>query len=225
MNRFLPTLPDSSERLASLDIDPDKPLIICDADEVLIEFAKPLEAFLADHALTIDFRSFALVGNIRRVADRSVVEAEEVSALIDDFLGHVVDRPSAVPDCVDAIDHLRQQARVLVLTNIPHHLRQRREQALASIGLDLPVFSNSGEKGPMVAEIVRSHQAPVVFLDDMPSHHSSVAKHARHVHRIHFVADNRLARLIAPADDCHIRTDLWTECVTHIKTHFLGNQS
>lgn len=223
MNTVPPISPDSLERLISLDIDPDKPLVICDADEVLIEFARPLEAFLADHALKIDFRNFALIGNIRRVADDSVVDAKEVGILIDDFLSHIVDRPNAVPDCVGAIDHLRQNARILVLTNIPHHLRQRREKALATIGLDLPVLSNSGEKGPMVAEIVRAHQAPVVFLDDMPDHHSSVAKYARHVHRIHFVADRRLAKLIAPAKDCHIRTDLWTECVPHIETHLLGN--
>lgn len=221
----IPPITAPSERLKSLAIDPGKPLIICDADEVLVEFAKPLETFLADRALTIDFKSFALVGNIRKAADNSIVEAEEVGHLIDEFLSHVVDRPRAVPDSIHAITHLRKQARVLILTNIPHHLRHRREQAMASIGLDLPVFSNRGEKGPMVAEIARDHQAPVVFLDDLPGHHSSVARHARHVHRIHFVADHRLAKLISPAEDCHMRTDRWTDCMDHIETHFLNNRT
>ncbi|GEQ98213.1 hypothetical protein JCM17844_18500 [Iodidimonas gelatinilytica] len=199
--------------------DPHKPLIICDADEVLLEFAKPLELWLNDRELYLELKSFALEGNIRRLDDKSPLSKEEVRTLVDDFLDHVVDRAKPTLGATSAVRRLRESCSMVVLTNIPHHLRHRRQLAMKAAGIDLPVLSNVGEKGPMVAKLIHNHKGPVLFVDDMPGHHSSVAKYANHAHRIHFVADMRLARMIDPAPDSHHRIDRWDACVDYIETH------
>ena len=62
-----------------------KPLIICDIDEVVMEFLDPFQAYLAsvEHRLHAD--SFRLHGNIRRTADGVCATREEVEAFQEAF--------------------------------------------------------------------------------------------------------------------------------------------
>ena len=64
---------------------------------------------------------------------------------------------------------------------------------------------NSGGKGVPARAIIERHRATVTaFVDDLPVHHASVAKHAPEVHRLHMVAEPRLAPAVptAPARPC-----------------------
>ena len=54
------------------------------------------------------------------------------------------------------------------------------------------------------------------FIDDIPTNHSSVRKHAERVERVHFIADERLAGLLGPAEHSHVRLDSWPEIHDHI---------
>src|SRR6476469_4170363 len=62
-----------------------KPLIICDVDEVVLEYLDPLQAYLAsvEHRLHAD--SFRLDGNIRRITDGVPATREEVMAFREAF--------------------------------------------------------------------------------------------------------------------------------------------
>ncbi len=60
--------------------------------------------------------------------------------------------------------------------------------------------------------------APVFFVDDGPNHHKSVAEHAAEVRRLHMVADDRLAKLVGPAQHSHHRTDDWTAAAAVIES-------
>lgn len=210
-------------RFAALQLDPDRPLIICDADGVLVEFARPLERFLHSRDLLLDFRSFALGGNIRRRACGTPLAPREIAPLIVEFLEAEIDRPDLLEGVGQAIEALRRRAGIVVLTNVPHHLRERREAAFIRLGLDLPVFSNQGGKGPFVGLISARHRGPVLFIDDLPTQHSSVAEFAPDVYRIHLVAEPKLAPLVGAADHSHHRSDRWPDCVVHIATHLEQN--
>jgi hypothetical protein len=48
-----------------------------------------------------------------------------------------------------------------------------------------------------------------VFVDDLAVHHSSVAKHAPEVWRLHMIAEPKLARVVPRAEDAHVRIDDW----------------
>jgi hypothetical protein len=72
------------------------------------------------------------------------------------------------------------------------------------------VVCNSGGKGvPARAIIDRYGAGSTVFVDDLPVHHASVAKHAPEVHRLHMVAEPRLAPAVPTAEHAHARIDDW----------------
>lgn len=209
-------------RLETLAPDPARPLILCDADEVLLDFARPLANFLDRRGYRLDLKSFALAGNIRRKADGSDVEEPQIRSLIAEYFDSEIDSATPVEGAVAAMRDLGQRAQVIVVTNVPHHLRARRESALAAAGLKLPVISNSGAKGPLIRRLAARHGGQVAFIDDLPPHHTSVADHASDVHRIHFIANPELGRLLGKAPDAHVRIDRWTDCCAYLINHF-GN--
>lgn len=220
--------PHSMEAFASPEapaLDPTRPLILCDADEVLLDFARPLARFLDRRGYMLDLKSFALAGNIRRKTDNAEIDGPEIRSLITDYFDSEIDTAAPIDGAVAAIRALGRRAQVIVVTNVPHHLRARRETALAAAGLKLPVVSNSGAKGPLIRQLAARHGGQVAFIDDLPPHHRSVADHAGDVHRIHFVANPELGRLLDKAPDAHVRIDRWTECSAYLIDHFATTAS
>ena len=57
--------------------------------------------------------------------------------------------------------------------------------------------------------IERYGAGTTVFVDDLPVHHASVAKHAPEVYRLHMVAEPRLAPAVPAAEHAHARIDDW----------------
>lgn len=195
----------------------NRPLLICDADEVLVAFVEPLTRFLdgRDYDLTLD--SFALSGNIRHRLRGDVADRPTVARLISDYFDTSLESAPAVPGAAEALSAIAQQADVVILTNVEEAHRQRRQAALAALGMPYPVMANQGPKGAAVRDLVASRRGPVLFVDDLPPHHSSVAQTAPQVHRLHFVADPRLRTLIPAAADAHARIDDWPEALPYIQ--------
>jgi len=203
------THPDVVAQLAALKLDPGKPLILCDADEVLLAFMAAFERFLHGRGYYYLWRSYALDGNVRLRADGSEASKLEVRGLIEEFYAGHATTLTPVAGAAEALKRLSARADIVVLTNLwQEHLTARRRQ-LAGHGLAYPVISNSGSKGPPVAWFAERLQTPLYFIDDSPRHHSSVARDAAHTVRIHFVAERRLSGLLGPAPDSHYRTDTW----------------
>ncbi len=64
-----------------------------------------------------------------------------------------------------------------MLTNIGHDAHSWRVDQLAGHGIRHSVICNQGGKGAPVAELVRSRRpSAAVFVDDLASHHESVAR-------------------------------------------------
>lgn len=193
-----------------------RPLLICDADEVLVQFARPLEQFLfsQDHELRLD--SFALTGNIRHRHTGDVANGEQVTRFIHDYFEAHVDTAPAVAGAAEALQTASQVADIIVLTNIHDRHRHRREAALAALGMPYPVLSNGGPKGKAVRELAVDRESAVLFIDDLPPQHESVAQHAPQVHRLHFVADDRLRAIIPASPHAHARIDDWSEALPYV---------
>ncbi len=211
------TLPAAvAAQLEALALTPGRPLLIVDADEVLFYFLRGLERFLVARELYFDWQSYALHGNIRRRRDDSPVEAEELHLLLQRFFADATEELDPVDGAAAALQRLKTRMQVVVLSNVPVLARQARERALVRHGMDFPLIANSGPKGPAVAALLRRVAAPAVFIDDIPHNHASVAKLAPECHRLHYVADTRLAALLGPAPDCHHRAASWSEIEDHV---------
>ncbi len=207
-----------AEQTRHRGLDAGRPLLIVDADEVLLQFALCFENFLESRGLYLDLKSYALFGNIRRKSDAEPVPMENVARLIDAFFLERTEDIPPVPGARDALSVLSDRTQIVVLSNIPEARRQARRRGLARLGMDYPVLANVGTKGEAVATLAGLIDAPVVFIDDVPQNIASVARLVDHVHRLHFVADPRLAALVAPAPESHARIDRWPEARCYIET-------
>ncbi len=198
-----------ARRIAALDIPRGRPLIVCDVDEVLAAFMAAFDRFLASRALYFTYESYRLTGNIRRRGDDGALDKEGIRALIEDFFAAHTETLAPVPGGAPALRALARRARIVVLSNIPAAREEARARWLERHGLGYPLVVNSGTKGPAVAELAARADAPCFFIDDSPRHHRAVAEAAADVRRLHFVADERLDRLLESPPECHHRLDSW----------------
>lgn len=187
-----------------------RPLIVSDADEVLLQFMVGLERYLETQDLWIDLQSFALTGNIKRRDNNEPVPPSAMPALLDAFFAASAHDLDVVPGAVEALSVLSERAQIVILTNVPLEAKARREASLAAQGIPFPVIANKGLKGGAVRRLAGRVEAPVIFLDDIPHNLSSVAKAHAPATLIHFIADPRLAKLLGPAPDSHFHTTEWS---------------
>ncbi len=208
---------DVARQIDELAIQRERPVIICDADEVIADFMTGFEAYLAHRGLYFTWREYKLNGHILRRSDDTAIENAAVGVLVGDFFTDCVDQLAPVEGAAAAIGTLSRRAQVVVLSNVPPAERARRQDWLKRHGMDVPLVANIGVKGPAVRELAARAAAPGYFIDDSPRHHESVARDAGHVWRLHFVANRRLAELIGPAPASHHRADDWATARTLIE--------
>ncbi len=210
---------DVRPQLQGLTIDRDRPLVITDADEVLFNFMIGLEDFLKSLDLYFDWSSFALTGNIRRLADKEPVDQTEIGVLLSDFFDQRCAVLPAVDGASEGLASLSDHAQIVVLSNVPPKYAEKRRMGLCDKGMDFPLIANIGSKGEVVRFLTEGLNAPAYFIDDIPHNHSSVNEHAAHVHRLHYIADPRLSDLLGPAEHSHSRLYNWPEISAHIIRH------
>ncbi len=198
-----------------------RPMLICDADEVLVKFTATFEIYIATQGWILSLDSFALHGNIRN-AQNEIASQEIISTLVTDFFETSVESCPPVIGAAEALAEIAKRADVIILTNVPDAQRARREASLASLGMPYKVYSNSGLKGKAVKNLTLDRKSPIAFVDDMPFHHTSVAEHAAHIHRLHLIADERLQTLSPKAVNAHARIDTWEEAAPYLNKILFG---
>ncbi len=197
-------------QIDALELIPNRPLLICDADEVIVHFAAPLETYLKRLGFYINFENYRLEGNIRRQNDDSAVVLDELIPMINDFFAAEVDNLPPVTGAIATLTALAGRAQVVVLTNLPDPFRTRRIASFTRHGLTAPVVTNTGLKGASVRMLADRVQAPVIFIDDTEPHLRSVATTVPDSYRVHFIADQRLAAIQTASPHSHHRSDCWT---------------
>ncbi len=200
---------DVLSQLEALQLTPERPLIVSDADEVIFAFVRGLEAYLLDNGHFMDLKSFAMRGNIRATETGEAVSAEAVKALINGYFAERTEQIEPVDGAAEALAALSERAQILVLSNTPLDCREARRRALVKHGMDYPLVANIGRKGGAMAYLAARQSAPMFFLDDIPHNISSVARAAGSVTRLHFIADHRLRDMLGAAEDADARIDDW----------------
>jgi hypothetical protein len=203
-----------------------RPLLICDCDEVLLHMVRHFGTWLGEaHDIDFTVGSPDLWASMRRRATGVSPTQDEMWALLDGFFPAEMERQTLVPHAAEALGRLGQEADIVVLTNIGDHCRDTRIQQLQRFGIDHRVQCNHGGKGEPVARLLDEYGPSVaVFVDDLPQHHGSVARHAPAVHRLHMVSEPELAPFVAPAPDAHARIDDWAQAERWIAARFAAGE-
>ena len=98
----------------------DKPLLITDADEVLLNFVKCFEIYLEKKGFWYDLTSYALFGNIKQKGTDEVLSNEVILEYLDDFFRTESKDITFVEGSIHFINKLLDSNfQILVLTNIP----------------------------------------------------------------------------------------------------------
>lgn len=191
-----------------------RPLVISDCDEVLLEMIGPYRTWLkAEHGINFDFKGGDFAASMSNVLSGEMVSHAEIWRLLDLFFDTQMHTQSPIAGAMEAMAKLRHDADVVILTNLGDHRREDRTRQLAAFGLDVPVYTNTGPKGPALARILEEYNpSAAVFIDDLPQHHHSVSTVAPQVGRLHLCGEIEIAPYIAcahQAGHAHARIDEW----------------
>ena len=190
-------------------IDPRKPLLIVDVDEVLALFMLGFGRFVGERGYEMRLDRFAIFDNIYPMGGAEPVAAKAGRALFDDFFREGCEDIDPAPHAPQSLRRLADRASVVVLTNAPEHGRPGRTRWLARHGMDYPLIMNSGPKGAAVAALAARTRGPAAFVDDLLYQLDSAAETAPAVRRFQLVADPRLRSMAPSAPERHRRIDDW----------------
>lgn len=209
--------------VAGLDIHPEKPLLIVDADEVLFHFMAAFLEFIEGRGHAFEFRSYALSGNVLAFPGGPPLSHEEVPALIQAFFDGGTRRMPPDPDAAPAIARLAADGvQAIVLSNVPKDSADDRRHALAAAGIEAALAPWSGLKGEAVKALAARTSAPTAFVDDIARHHENVAETAPEVHRLHYVTHPKLRELLGKVEAAHAQADDWPGLERLIRERLLG---
>jgi hypothetical protein len=211
------------EAAKAVPVDPARPLLIVDVDEVLAQFMTGFETFVGRHGYEMRIDRFALFQNIYRVGSAECVDTPTGKALFDDFFRDGADDLLPVEGSAAALERLSADMTVLILTNAPDHGRAARMGWLQTHGLRYPMIINSGLKGPIVRDLAARTTGRVGFIDDLLPNLESVAQDAPEVLRFQMVADARLRPYAPTSKDRHLWAENWDEMEPAIRERLLGS--
>ena len=189
----------------------NRPLLITDCDEVLLHMVAHFQDWL-DEAHAIDF-TFETGQFDEALVDRGsgqTLGRDRVWPLLGEFFEREMHRQTLTPGVVEALGQIGEIADIVILTNLPDLAHPWRVEQLAGHGIAHDVVCNQGGKGEPTRRLIERYGATsAVFVDDLPVHHASVAKHAPQAWRLHMVAEPRLAPVVPDAEAAHARIDDW----------------
>lgn len=194
-----PLPPDIEAQIAALPPEPHRPLVICDADEVLFQFLAGLEEWLDANGWRWEARRPAsLYGTILPKDGGAPMGDESVGAMLENFYATHVETLRPIPDAAESLNALARHARVLIVTNLPPAYKEGRLRALRAHGMAHPLIVNRGLKGAALARLLHRHRAPAFFVEDMSVHLESVEGIAG-LECIQLITHRRLAEATEPA--------------------------
>jgi hypothetical protein len=206
----------TQRQLAELKVSATKPLLISDVDEVIVHFIKEFEEFIGKSDLSLKPGNPADPYHIFEHKTGLRLSTVQAFELVNDFFIKHTRHMKAISGAIEGLNALGNHATVVMLTNLPHFAGDDRRANLSMLGLNFPVITNSGPKGPAIRDLASRTSAPVVFIDDSQHFIQSAFDHAPDVHLIHFLHDNRFSTFVPNLDFVSLRSDNWNGIKSHV---------
>jgi hypothetical protein len=219
----LNVLADFTEsQLAALTLQRQKPLLICDVDEVVVHFVRDFEDLLSRRKLRFQVAGFHLTGESVCTDDGQPLGLESIYALITEFFETRTRTMKPIEGAVESLRSLSKEVQLVFLTNLPNEAGDDRRANLRDFGLTAPVITNSGPKGPAIKRIAGMVDAAIAFVDDSPGFISSAHEFAAHVKTVHFLHDKRFHPYAPDFDFLGLRSDNWSETRGYLRQALTG---
>lgn len=132
-----------------------------------------------------------------------------MNKIMPDFFRSETENLQLISNVKEVLERLSKFMQVVVLTNLPHKDKDKREKALKNNNIEFPVITNSGLKGPAVKKILENKNQKSFFIDDMPMNIDSVAKDSPKTICIHFIQDKRINKLMPAPKSAKIKLANW----------------
>lgn len=212
--------PETLRQIEELASD-DRPLLVLDVDDVVLEFIRPFPNFLERRGLELTLKSFHLTGNIAEKTSGRLVEQSEVTALLDEFFDTQAEWQSVTNGAADALSEISRHAEIVMLTAMFHRHRAARRAHLDALGLHYPLLTTEMAKGPAVARLRGMKRRPVAFVDDQPLNLISARESVADAHLFHLMDDNSLREFLPPIPTDIVVVEDWHDALPKI-TRALG---
>ncbi|WP_455271964.1 hypothetical protein [Rhizobium herbae] len=199
----------------------DRPLIVCDIDEVVLEFLTPFRNFLRSSGCDLLPRSFRLHGNVVDLDSGIPVENAMTSELLETFF-RLQDQWQTPADlAVDTLAGLSTDADIIFLTAMPPRYTGVRRSLLDRHGLRYPLLASEEPKGPIIKRLHDARDVPLVFIDDILRNLQSVHTHAPDCLLINLMANAEFRAMAPDPGNGIAKADSWTDVAAIIRAHLL----
>lgn len=207
--------PETLRQIEELSHD-DRPLLVLDVDDVLLDFIRPFPRYLEGRGYKLNLDNFRLNGNIVELASGTPADTAQVAELIDAFFVAQSDWQTLTEGAAEALEFIGARAEIILLTAMPHRHRASRIAHLDALGFSYPLLTTEMAKGPAIERLRGPSMRPVAFVDDQPRNLASAMERVPDAHLFHLMADNSLRALIPPPPaGVHIVDD-WREAAPKI---------
>jgi len=207
--------PETARQIAELAKD-DRPLLVLDVDEVVLEFVQPFVGFLNAQGLDLRTDSFRLHGNVFDRLTEEVAANDRVSALIEAFFVVQADWQTAPAGAAETVAAIAEKAEIVMLTAMPHQHRAARRANLDRLGFPYPLVTTEAAKGPAIRQLRGEHPRPVAFVDDIARNLVSVRESVIDAHLFHLMAHKGLRALMPPLPEGITIIDDWHDARSKI---------
>jgi hypothetical protein len=197
----------------------DRPLIVCDVDDVVLHFAAPFQNFLRDEGYEFIPRSFSLTGNVVSIANQVAAEAGEVKELVRRFFVDQENWQGPLDLVVETLEDLATDADVVFLTAMPPLYRDQRRRLLDRLSMAFPLVASEVPKGPIMHRLHAGRPLPSVFIDDMAHNLHSVQNHVEGCLLLQMMPDSPLHQLAPKPGEGIVRAADWPHAAELIRAH------
>ena len=216
--------PNTKKQISNLNIDPHLPLMIFDADEVLVHFAEPFATYIKKHDHYLHFTGYRLDNAIKKADTDEVADPDTAKDLVWGFINEETKSQPAAKGAPQALKKLQAYAQIIILSNVPHSVHDDRVANLKSLNMDYPLISNEGMKGPAVKEILRNHKAQSFFIDDNPYQVESVYNDNQQTVCVHFSVCDLVKPYMPKAVGASIEPTSWEDLVAQLISYLKDDE-
>ncbi len=188
-----------------------RPLIVCDVDEVVLEFLTPFNAFLKSRGHELLPRSFHLTGNIVSLETGAETPPGNVGSLLEAFYASQLEWQEPADRASACLAALSEFADILFLTAMPARHYDVRRALLDRHDLPFPLVAADRDKGPLIERLHDDRPQPLFFIDDMPHNLRSAKRHVPAANLLHYMANGTFRALAPhPGEDVTVASN-WSE--------------